>query len=40
LLSVSLKSSQDQAEGKAKQAEAEVRHTGEKIKDKAKEILE
>jgi uncharacterized protein YjbJ (UPF0337 family) len=30
---------QDQAEGKAKQAEAEARHTGEKIKDKAKDML-
>lgn len=30
---------QDQAEGKAKQAQAEAQHTTEKVKDKANEIL-
>jgi uncharacterized protein YjbJ (UPF0337 family) len=30
---------QDKAEGKAKQAEAEVRHAVENVKDKAKEII-
>lgn len=28
-----------EAKGKAKQAEAEVRHTGENLKDKAKDII-
>jgi uncharacterized protein YjbJ (UPF0337 family) len=31
---------QDQAEGKAKQAEAEVRHTAENAKDAAKKAVE
>ncbi|MDF5737205.1 MULTISPECIES: CsbD family protein [unclassified Nostoc] len=30
----------DKAEGKAKQAEAQVRHTAENIKDEAKKALE
>lgn len=30
---------QDQAEGKAKQAEAQARHTVEDVKDKVKEII-
>lgn len=30
----------DQEEGKAKQAEAKIRHTVEDVKDKAKEILD
>ncbi|MBD1922443.1 CsbD family protein [Trichocoleus sp. FACHB-90] len=31
---------EDKAEGKAKQAEAEVRHTGEDLKDKAKDLID
>jgi uncharacterized protein YjbJ (UPF0337 family) len=31
---------EDQAEGKAKQAEAKVRHTVENLKDEAKKILD
>jgi uncharacterized protein YjbJ (UPF0337 family) len=31
---------EDKAEGKAKQAEAEVRHTGEDLKDKVKKALD
>ncbi|MFB8791676.1 MAG: CsbD family protein [Potamolinea sp.] len=31
---------EDKAEGKAKQAEAQVRHTGENVKDKVKEALD
>jgi uncharacterized protein YjbJ (UPF0337 family) len=31
---------QDKAEGKAKQAEAEVRNSVENVKDKAKEIID
>lgn len=30
----------DKAEGKAKQAEAQARHTVENVKDKAKEIID
>jgi uncharacterized protein YjbJ (UPF0337 family) len=30
----------DQAEGKQKQAEAEVRHTGEDLKDKVKKAID
>lgn len=31
---------EDKAEGKAKQAEAQVRHTKEDVKDKAKDIVD
>ncbi len=31
---------EDKAEGQAKQAEAEVRHTGEDLKDKVKKALD
>ncbi|MBD1833562.1 CsbD family protein [Cyanobacteria bacterium FACHB-472] len=31
---------EDKAEGKAKQAESEVRHTGEDLKDKAKDMID
>ncbi|MGA9379830.1 MAG: CsbD family protein [Phormidium sp.] len=31
---------EDKAEGKAKQAEAQARHAGEDLKDKAKEVID
>lgn len=31
---------EDQAAGKAKQAESQVRHTGEDLKDKAKDVID